>query len=649
VARLLHRSRVQQPITPLRRGGWEWHSLEAVRVKMLSRKLAATACTMPVAAALLFAGPLHGGGQPTPALASVAAASTSTALEPAVTTLRADLDGILGNAGLRGSRWSVMVVSLDRGDTLYAHGADESLAPASNMKLYTTAAALYYLGPEYRFSTYLVANGPIRDGVLDGDVLLYGTGDPTFSGRFGGAAAAFQAFADTLVALGIREVRGAIVGDASYFSGSGAADGWQDSYMNAGYAAPANALSYAENIATLQIRPGAQPGWRPEVRIVPGGDGVAIVNQATTSARGGGTSIQALRTAYDGPIVVRGRIAAGSSPVVRTVPLADSHRYAAAVLREAMQQRGIVVHGGVGAIQHAEDSPVTGQSVFAPAYDNGATPLRVLAVHTSRPLLDVLDVVNRRSHNLLAEQTLRLVGRVAFGEGSIEAGGRAIRYMLECETGLSDFDLHVADGSGLSVLNRSSARTFIQLLDVMARSAEWEAYWSTLPEAGRPNGLRRMHRTDAELNLRAKTGTINNVSSLSGYVRATNGERLAFAIIANQVGSTWQAKRVEDAIGARIASFDRPVHEAPVPGEPIIDVAPVEPAPAAEPAQPAPPPAAPDPTPVEPAEPRTYTIRSGDTLDAIARRHGITVAALQRANPGVEPRRLRPGQTIRLP
>jgi serine-type D-Ala-D-Ala carboxypeptidase/endopeptidase (penicillin-binding protein 4) len=590
--------------------------------------------------------------QPAPAADAVrlSAAAATVAADPNVLSLRSEVDRLIMNSGFRNDRWSVMVVSLDRGDTIYAHRPDDALAPASNMKLFTTAAALYYLGPEFRFNTYLVAHGPIRDGVLDGDLIVYGTGDPTFSGRFGGQSVALQAFADTLQALGIREIRGNVVGDASYFSGPGVADGWQDSYMNAGYAASASALSFADNIATLEIRPAAQAGWRPEVRLVPGGEGIAIVNQATTTARGGGTSIQARRTAYDGPIVVRGRIAAGSNPVVRTVPLSDPPRYVAAVLREAIQQRDIVVHGEVRALLQAEDSPITGRSVFAPTYDKG-TPLRVLAVHSSRPLIDVLDVVNRRSHNLLAEQTLRAVGRVAFGEGSIEAGARAIRYMLECETGDDAFILHVADGSGLSVLNRSNARTFIRLLDYMARSPEWEAYWSTLPEAGRPNGLRRMHRTDAELNLRAKTGTINNVSALSGYVNAANGERLAFSIIANDVPSTWQAKRIEDAIGARIAAFTRPL-----PRELLGSAAPAPPPPEAAdatatrqadtaPAEAAPPPA----RDADQAEGRTYTIRSGDTLDAIARRHGTTVAAIEQANPGIQPRRIRPGQTIRLP
>jgi serine-type D-Ala-D-Ala carboxypeptidase/endopeptidase (penicillin-binding protein 4) len=566
------------------------------------------------------------------ATGEVASSRAAGEVEPGVASLRGEFDRLLANGRARDERWGVLVVSLDRGDTLYAHAPDAALVPASNMKLLTTAAALYYLGPQYRFSTYLVAHGPIRDGILDGDLIVYGTGDPTFSSRFGAPAAALHAFADSIVALGIREVRGQVVGDASYFAGPGVADGWQESYMNAAYAAPASALSFAENVATLEIRPGAQPGWRPEVRLVPGGDGIAIVNQATTAARGTRTSLHALRTAYDGPIIVRGRIAAGSGAVVRTVPLADSPRYVAAVLREALAQRGILVAGGVRAILRSDDSAVTGRTVFAPTYEQ-RTPLRVLAIHTSPPLIDVLDVVNRRSHNLLAEQTLRLVGRVAVGDGTIEGGGRAIRYMLERETGNPDPVLHVADGSGLSVLNRASARTFIRLLDYMARSPEWEAYWSTLPEAGQRNGLRRMHRTPAELNLRAKTGTISYVSALSGYVRAANGERLAFSIIANNVRSTWQAKRIEDAMGARIAAFDRRLAGSPDTSQRAGEARAAER------------------TTTTPADPsaRSYTIRPGDTLDAIARRHGTTVTALQQANPGVNPRRLRPGQTIRLP
>jgi serine-type D-Ala-D-Ala carboxypeptidase/endopeptidase (penicillin-binding protein 4) len=557
------------------------------------------------------------------------AASASAAPDASVTALRADLAEIIRRPRWTGDVWSVMVLSLDRGDTLFAQGAYERLAPASNMKLFTTAAALYYLGPEFRFNTFLMATGPIHDGVLDGDLVLYGTGDPTFSDRFGGRLSVWQAFADTLASLGVRHVRGDIVGDGSYFEGPGAAEGWQDSYMNAAYAASSGALSFAENVAMLQIRPAAQAGWRPEVSLVPGGEGIAIVNQATTVASGT-TQITARRVAYDGPILITGRIRTGSNPVLRSVPVSDPARFAAVMFREVLTRADITVTGTVRSALTPDESPVTGRSVFAPALDT-REPVRVLAVHTSPPLSHVLEIINKRSHNLMAEQVLRTVGRVAVGTGSVAGGERAVRHMLESEGRTFD-GVAIYDGSGLSVLNRSSAAGIIDLLALMAESPQWQSYWETLPEAGSSVGLRRMQQTAARGNLRAKTGTIDRVSALSGYVTSADGERLAFAIIANNVPSTWMAKRVEDAIGARLADYRRDGTVAGEPARTIPGAATARP----DAAQPAP-------------TARTHTIRSGDTLDAIARRYGTTVRAIEQANPGVNARRLIPGRTIRLP
>jgi serine-type D-Ala-D-Ala carboxypeptidase/endopeptidase (penicillin-binding protein 4) len=579
-------------------------------------------------------------GAPREPVATATSAPAPVAASPASPALHAQLNEIIRRPGWTGDRWSVMVVSLDRGDTLFAHNPHALLAPASNMKLFTTAAALYYLGPEYRWNTFLMATGPVQDGVVMGDLVVYGTGDPTFSGRFGGATAVWQRFADALEALGVREIRGDIVGDASYFQGSGAGEGWQHSYMNAAYAASAGALSYTENVATLQISPASQAGWRPEVRLVPGGEGIAIVNQATTTA-GDATHIRAARVAYDGPVVVSGQIARGSAPVTRAVPVSDPARLAVAVFRDVLHRREIATTGGVRSALTEAESPVTGRSVFAPALDT-QEPVRVLAVHTSPPIMDVLEIINQRSHNMMAEQVLRTVGRVAVGDGSVAGGRRAVEHLLATEGRNIPGEVEVYDGSGLSVLNRSSARGIIGLLAVMADSPMWEHYWQTLPEAGTSRGLRRMHQTAAQGNLRAKTGTIDRVSALSGYVVAANGERLAFAIISNNVPSTWMAKRVEDAIGARLAEFNRPTGVTASPGQPAESPAARTPmAPDAAPQQARPP--------QEQRAARTHTIRSGDTLDGIARQHGTTVAALQRANPGLNPRRLIPGRTVRLP
>lgn len=537
------------------------------------------------------------------------------------TRLQSDLQRLINSPGWRGDRWSVMVVSLDRGDTLFNHAGAEALTPASGLKLFTTAAALYYLGPHFRYNTFLLTDGTIESGVLNGDLVVYGTGDPTFSGRFGRRDRIWLAFADTLKALGVREIRGAVVGDASYFAGAGNGRGWQESYINASYAAPSSALSYAENIATLQIKPGPV-GGRPAVSLVDAEEGIVVINEATTVARGR-SWINATRTAYDGPIVVRGQISRGTVSIQRTIPVADPPRYAAGVFAEVLKDNGISVTGGVKSVTSPAESPVTGRVVFAPALDSVA-PVRVIAIHQSPPLIEILDIINKKSHNLMAEQALRTVGRVATGEGSVEGGFKAVRQLLEKETGSVPETLHMDDGSGLSVLDRTSARDFIQLLSFMAKSPMFEEYWSTLPEAGVRGGLRRMGGTPAQGNLKAKTGTINYVSSLSGYVKAADGERLAFSIIANNVPSTYRAKRIEDAIGVRLASYNRNNDNA------VLTV----------------------PEEVTPRATRggkMYTVRRGDTLSGIAKRNRTTVAKIQRANPGVSARNLRPGKKLRIP
>jgi D-alanyl-D-alanine carboxypeptidase/D-alanyl-D-alanine-endopeptidase (penicillin-binding protein 4) len=606
--------------------------MSALRIVVLTTLLSATGAVAQDTSAPNVPVPANGGLE-----AGVASAT--------VASLRNDLARFIQSPGWGEDRWSVLVVSLSSGDTLFGHRADSALAPASNMKLFTTAAGLYYLGPEFRYNTFLLTDGVVENGALTGNVVLYGTGDPTLSDRFGGKLNVLEAFADSLLALGVREVRGDVIGDGTYFRGSGTGEGWQESYMGASYAAPAAALSLAENLVLLEIRPAAQAGWRPEVMAIPGGDGLAIVNQASTVA-GGRTSIRVTLAAYDGPIVVQGQIARGARAVLRSVPSSDPPRYTAAAFRQVLDERGIRVTGEVRSVLRVDESPVTGRTVFAPGFARQA-PLRVLAIHTSPPLIEILDIINKKSHNLMAEQVLRTVGRVALGDGSAEGGARAVLAMLRNETNDGPSDLQMFDGSGLSLLNRVSARSMVDLLSFMSHSPMWNSYWSTLPEAGTSVGLRRMQRTPAHGNLRAKTGTINRVSALSGYVHARNREVLAFSIISNDVPSTWRAKRVEDAIGARLASFDRPFS---------ADLAAATPPAAADtPATPAtapPPPAtaAPSQPPrAAAALPREHEIQPGETLDAIAKRYGITLQQLEGANPGLNPRRLIPGRTVRLP
>lgn len=408
---------------------------------------------------------------------------------PAVERLEQDLLRLVRSTGWGTSGYGVIVVSLDRGDTLFSLNPDRPLAPASNLKLFSTAAALHYLGPEFRYTTYAVTSGTVREGVLDGDLVLFGTGDPAISTRLllGGAQAALDRLADTLRARGIREIRGAVVGDGSFFDDQWRGRGWNPADFDEWYAVPVDALQAEENMTGSPRR-----------------------------------------------------------------PVADPARSAATLLRSALLRRGVRVTGGVRTVQQPGTTTAafhrTGASLPAP-------PVVVLAAHRSPTLAEVARVTNHVSHNLFADALLKTVGRVAQGEGSFEGGERAVRHLLEGNGGEAPLRMH--DGSGLSRLDRVSARVTVDLLARMARASVAEAFRASLPEAGDPRGLRRMAGTAAAGNLRAKTGTIRGVSALSGYVRAADGERLAFSIIANGVPSTPQAKRIEDAIGVRLARFAR--------------------------------------------------------------------------------------------
>lgn len=586
-----------------------------------------------------------------------------------VLALRAEiLRSITGDGS---DRWGVLVVSLDHGDTLFAYRPDEPLTPASNLKLFTTAAALFYLGPAYRYGTYVASAGKLEGGVLEGDLLLYGTGDPSITTHFhDDDLSPWRALADTLAALGVREVRGDVVGDASYFPSPSVPEGWQDSYRSADYAAQASALSFHDNTVSLRVLPAAREGWRPRVLPIPGGRGIAITNVATTTD-GGPSRITVERLAYDGPVVVAGRIPRGHRAVWREVPVADPARYAAAIFREALEARGILLHGDIRSVNDPARSPIGRRRVFAPAFREEPAP-RVLAVHTSPPLQDVLTIINHRSNNMFAEQVLRTLGREAAGDGSAEGGARAVQAFLEEEVGIQPGEVQIYDGSGLSVLNRVTPTAIIALLDYMARSPRWEHFHASLPLAGTREGLRRMQRTAAENNLRAKTGTIRRVSALSGYVRASNGELLGFAIISNDVASTWRSKGIENQIGAELARFSRPVAAlAAARGAPAasgetgsgdaraaadsgrsgaVAARPSAPPPDTQAAAAPEPPtrAAPEPA-AAPDAPRTHTIRPGDTLEGIGKRYGVSVSALREANPGLDPRRLIPGREVRLP
>jgi D-alanyl-D-alanine carboxypeptidase/D-alanyl-D-alanine-endopeptidase (penicillin-binding protein 4) len=476
---------------------------------------------------------------------------------PDVASLRSEVSRLIRGTGWGNSDWGVLAVSLERGDTLFALEPDRPLAPASNQKLFTTAAALHYLGPEYRFPTFLLTDGEVRDGVLEGNLILYGTGDPAISSELlDSPMVPWRAFASRLRELGVHTVSGNVTADASFFRGPSRSPSWSDGYLNDWYAAPVSSLTFAENVATLRFLPGAL-GAPARVAVTPEGIQLPLLNGSVSVPAGSGSSLRLVRDHPDDPVELRGQIAAGSRELSRVITISDPATASVSSLRKVLQEEGVAVRGSLDMVTSAEASALNEQQVLAPAFER-SSPLRTLAVHYSPPLKELIQILNKQSHNLYAEILLFTVGRVTRGDASFVGGAAALEAYLRDVVGLDEQHFHVEDGSGLSALNRATPFGFIQLLRHVSAQDYADSFWESLPEAGNRRELRRMYQSAAAGNLKAKTGTIRRVSALSGIVRSAEGEAILFSILSNGVPSTSGAKRIEDAIGIELASFSRP-------------------------------------------------------------------------------------------
>ncbi len=451
------------------------------------------------------------------------------------TQLMTDLDNILDRASRSGS-WGVAVVSLESGDTLFTRNADQRLLPASTMKLYTSAVALDRFGPDYRFVTEVLREGTLGgDGTLRGNLVLRGAGDPSFSRRFADGASGetpMAAIARLVAQAGVRRVSGDVLGDASAFEDRAVPEGWRSRYLGAKYAARVSALSYNENLLKVTVKPA---GKRAVVAFEPALSGLPVVNAVRVVAgRGGRISIVQRANAIE----VRGSV--GRAGVGRSVQVVAEHPdlITTAAFRAALEAQGIAVGGGARLGKAPTGAP------------------RVAAL-PSAPLGELVTTMNGESNNHFAELVFRNSARSVGVVGSAENANILLRRFLWEKAQVPPVDVYAADGSGLSTADRVTPRSMVQLLGYAAKAPWRDVLEQSLPVAGRTETLRkRMKFTPAMGNLRAKTGTTNDVASLGGYVSSRDGERLAFAFIYNG-RDRWRAKEAMDAMGATLANYQR--------------------------------------------------------------------------------------------
>ncbi len=423
-------------------------------------------------------------------IASVGCArSTGGPITPVRTpleSLRFSIDSLVNQPQFARANLGFLVIDPQRGDTLYSHNAGKLFVPASNQKLLTGSVSLTQLGPEYRFRTTFVTHGTIKDGVLDGDLIAIGRGDPTVSNRSKGDALAFmQTVADSIVARGIHRITGSVRAGGNAFPDSIYGYGWEWDDLRGESAAPVDELELNEGMIQRRVR-------------INGRD--TVVSVATDSPT------NAYLAALTGSLVNRG------VEIRQPVPLAG--------------------------------------------FDSLTTRADTIYSFWSPPLREILKTFLKPSQNQIGEALIKTLGLEKTSVGSADSGAAVIKRQLAA-WGIDSTSTVIYDGSGMSRHDLVTPEAIVKILVAMQREPAFTSFYDALPIAAVDGTIRtRMAGTAAANNMHAKTGTLEFVRSLSGYITTAAGEKLVFSMLSNHYpGSVGDVTKLQDQVGVLLANY----------------------------------------------------------------------------------------------
>lgn len=501
---------------------------------------------------------------------ALAQQTPSTINRPAtLAELQSRIAALLDQTKFASARWGARIITPE-GRVVFERDADKSFTPASNMKLYASAAALDAFGPDFKLKTSVYATRPVRKrGVLKGDLILYGRGDPNLSPRFdtddsdrydelkpADTVTAIERLADQIKARGIKIVTGNLIGDDSFFAGDPLGPGWEWDDAQFYYGAEVSALTVNDNSVTFTVTPATRAGDQPSIKIQPETGYLKIVNNARTSDSGQ-TRIGVHRPLDSNTVEFFGTIARGASEVEINIAVHDPASYAAELLREALVRRGVRMRGQIERLNAA--------ARLVRPFDESRL-IEVASVE-SQPLAEMLKVINKQSQNLHTELMLRQLGtrhadtRALDDYGrpkSTAALGNEIRRQFLQRAGIEVAPLSLRDGSGLARQNLVTPRSTSRLLEFMLSHPHAKTWRESLTVAGVDGTLeRRMRDTAAANNLRGKTGTLTYVNALSGYITTRRGQPLILSLLGNNyTGPGREVTVVMDQICVMLAEFE---------------------------------------------------------------------------------------------
>jgi D-alanyl-D-alanine carboxypeptidase/D-alanyl-D-alanine-endopeptidase (penicillin-binding protein 4) len=477
--------------------------------------------------------------------------------------LASRIEAVLSTPELKRGFWGIEVVSQKTGKVLFSQNADRLFTPASNTKLFTTAAVLEMIGPNYQFQTTVESNGSLdKHGRLIGDLVLVGRGDPNLSGRElpytlhtqrnDHPIKVLEQLADELVTKGLKFVDGDIVADDSYFAFERYGEGWSQDDLVWADGAPVSALTINDNVIFVNILPADRVGERAFVSIVPFADYYRIDNRILTTPMGTGRKIYINREPGSTTLTLWGNVPLDDVGANEALAIEDPADFAAGLFRRLLENRGVIVYGKQRP-RHTELATLSTFSVTATARggsDENPRSLQnqplVLAKYDSQPLIEDIRVINKVSQNLHAEILLRLLGREKGTAGTVEGGLEALRGFLN-RAGITPEQYVFYDGSGLSRQNLVTPHAVVQLLRYAANRPWGATFRDTMPVAGVDGSLsERFKNLSIQGQIHAKTGSLGGVKSLSGYATTESGDEVCFSILTNNFNLP--TKRVTDAI-----------------------------------------------------------------------------------------------------
>lgn len=467
------------------------------------------------------------------------AGQQSTSSGPrSIADLRSAIDSVINSGAFISARWGIQVVSLDSGKVIYERDANKLFVPASNCKIFTAGSALDALGPDFRIRTSVYSNEPVdKHGVLKGDLIIYGRGDPTFAADSDqDPSAPLRPLADMIAKTGVKRITGDLVGDESYFRGGPFGTGWEWNDLQWYYGAEVSALAINDDALKLTVTPAETPGLPCRISVLPATPLMTFVNQTKTGPAGSARTIGVYRPVGENVLYVWGSLARDDAYSF-FISIHNPALLFVTMLKDELARRGIVVNGRV--------KTADWKTRLSSPFDLSRAV--ELAHVDSAPLSEILNRTLKPSQNIIAQLLLLTSGAVAgagangpcsvsAGAGSTtteELGKCALATFLD-KAGVAHGDVILEEGAGLSRRDVATPQAFVKVLTYLARQKYFQTFSDALPVSGVDGTLKnRMKNGSAIGNMRAKTGSLKLDRSLSGYVTTAAGERLVFSIMLN--------------------------------------------------------------------------------------------------------------------